>query len=151
MITVLVEDKTGNTELVYRKVQAPNNLVKEIRYYPNGDTLSVTPMLKGAVHGVVTQYQKGNVLKEQVAFQNGVQNGIFRRFDKDGVVVFEGQLKDGEKTGTWTTWYDDVQKQEERTYQNDVPSGKWTYWYIDGALKREEVYENGKLLESNDF
>lgn len=147
MVSVLA----GDTELIYRKSQSPDNLVKEIRYYPNGDTLSVTPMLKGAVDGVVSTYHKGNLLKEQVSFENGTQNGPFKRYDKDGVLVFEGQLKNGLKSGIWTTWYDEVQKQEERLYKSDVPSGKWTYWYIDGSIKREEVYQDGKLLEEKDF
>ena len=151
LITVLVEDIEGNTELIYKKHHAPENLVKEIKFYANGDTLSVTEMHKGAVHGLVSRYYKNNLLKEQVTFQDGKQNGIFERYDKDGILVFEGELKDGLKSGVWTTWYDDVQKQEERNYINDLPSGKWTYWYIDGSLKREEVYENGKLLEGKDF
>ena len=151
LITVLVEDKTGNTELVYKKSQGPENLVKEVKYYPNGDTLSITPMVKGAVNGILSRFYKGNLLKEQISYKNGVQDGMFRRYDKDGILVFEGELKNGLKTGVWTTWYDDVQKQEERTYVNDIASGKWMYWYIDGSLKREEVYKNGKLLEEKDF
>jgi antitoxin component YwqK of YwqJK toxin-antitoxin module len=151
LITVLVEDKTGNTELVYKKSQGPENLVKEVKYYPNGDTLSITPMDKGAVHGIVSRFHEGNRLKEQISFKDGTQDGLFRRYDKEGVLVFEGELKNGLKTGVWTTWYDDFQKQEERIYVDDLASGKWTYWYIDGSLKREELYKNGKLLEEKDF
>ena len=150
-VSVLVEDKTGNTELIYRKSQSPDNLIAEIRYYPCGDTLSITPMLKGAVNGVVSFFHKNNVLKDQVTFVDGKQNGTFKKFDKGGVLVFEGKLKDGLKNGNWTTWYDEVQKQEERTYVNDIPTGKWIYWYIDGSVKREEVYKDGKLLEAKDF
>ena len=151
LVSVLVEDKSGNVELVYAKTQSPENLVKEIRFYPNGDTLSVTPMLKGAVNGVVSNYHKDNRLKEQISFVNGKQNGVFRRFDAEGVLVFEGSLVDGKKTGVWTTWYDEVQMEEQRNYTDDVPDGKWTYWYIDGSPKREEVYEAGKLIAEKDF
>lgn len=151
LLTVLVENKAGNVELIYAKTQSPENLVKEVRYYPNGDTLSVTPMLKGAVHGVVTAYHKNNKLKEEVTFVQGKQNGLFRRFDADGVIVFEGTLVDGKKSGVWTTWYDDVQMEEQRSYADDMPNGKWTYWYIDGSVKREEVYEAGKLIAEQDF
>lgn len=151
LVSVVVEDKAGNTELVYRKVQSPENLVKEIRFYPSGDTLSVTPMLKGAVHGVVSFYYKNNLLKEQATFVYGKQDGPFKKFDKNGVLVFEGSLKNGLKSGNWRTWYDEVQVQEERSYTNDMPNGKWTYWYIDGSLKREETYKDGKLLDAKDF
>lgn len=151
VVSVIVEDKSGNTELIYTKVQAPENLVKEIRYYANGDTLSITPMLKGAVHGTVSRYWKGNKLKERITFANGVQSGSFERFDNNGTLVFEGELENGLKTGIWTTWYDDVQMQEQRVYANDVPNGKWTYWYIDGSLKREEVYKDGKLIEEKNY
>jgi antitoxin component YwqK of YwqJK toxin-antitoxin module len=151
MMNILVEDPMGNVELIYAGSQSPQNLVKEIRYYPNGDTLSVTPMKKGAVDGVVTFYYPENKPKEQTAFVKGMSQGEFKRFDKSGVLVLEGALKNGEKNGVWTTWYDEVQKQEERTYSDNQPDGKWTYWYIDGELKREEVYKLGKLIEEKDF
>lgn len=151
LVSVLVEDKAGNTELIYRKSQSPSNLVKEIKYYPSGDTLSITPMNKGVVDGMLTRFHKNNKLKEQVTFQNGAQNGPYKRYDKEGVLVFEGQLSNGQKTGKWITWYDDVQIEEERQYKNDQPDGKWSYYFIDGSLKREEVYNAGKLIEEKNF
>lgn len=151
LTSVLVEDPNGNVELIYAGTQSPEKLVKEIRFYANGDTLSITPMKKGAVNGVVSQYYPNNIIKEQTPFINGSQNGVFKRFDKDGVLVFEGQLLNGQKNGIWTTWYDDVQMEEQRTYIKDVADGKWTYWYIDGNLKREEVYKLGKLIEEKNF
>lgn len=151
LVSVLVEDQNGNTELVYARSEAPENLVKEVRFFPNGDTLTVTPMLNGKVDGVVLRYLEGNILVEEVTFKEGVQDGRFKRYDKDGILVFEGELTNGQKTGIWTTWYDDVQAQEKRSYSNDEPDGKWTYWYIDGSLKREEVFENGKLIESTEY
>lgn len=151
MVSVFVEDPNGNVELVYAGKELAENLVKEIRFYPNGDTLSVTPMKKGAVHGIVAFFYPENKPKEQTTFVNGVSQGVFKRFDKDGVLVLEGNLNKGEKHGVWTTWYDEVQQQEERTYLNGKPDGKWTYWYIDGELKREETYKLGKIIEEKDF
>jgi antitoxin component YwqK of YwqJK toxin-antitoxin module len=151
LMTVLVEDPSGNVELFYEGTQKPENLVKEIRYYSEGDTLSVTPMKKGAINGVVSFYYPNNQIKEQTTFDNGTQDGLFKRYDKEGILVFEGQLTNGLKEGVWTTWYDEVQMEEQRTYQNDVPEGKWTYWYIDGNVKREETYKLGKLIEEKDF
>lgn len=151
LMTVLVEDPNGNVELIYAGVQSPENLVKEIRYFPNGDTLMITPMKKGAVHGAVTSFHKDNLRKEEVTFEKGKQNGSYKRFDTDGILVFEGIMVDGMKHGTWTTWYDDVQIAEQRSYVNDQPNGKWTYWYIDGHVRREEVYDLGKLIDKTDF
>ena len=149
--SVLVEDKNGNTELIYAGTPSPENLVKEIVYYSNGDTLSITPMLKGAVNGSVKKFTEGNLLKEVVTFKKGEQSGIYQWYDNEGVLVFEGKLEKGLKTGVWTTWYDEVQVQETRTYTNDLAEGKWSYYYIDGTLKREEVYKNGKLIEEKNF
>lgn len=149
--TILLEDKNGNTELVYAGTPSPDNLVKEIIYYPSGDTLSITPMLKGAVNGSVKKFNEGNLLKEVVTFKKGEQTGIYQRFDDEGILTFEGKLDKGLKTGVWTTWYDDVQIQETRTYANDLAEGKWSYYYIDGSLKREEIYKNGKLIEEKNF
>jgi antitoxin component YwqK of YwqJK toxin-antitoxin module len=151
LTSVLVENPNGNVELIYAGLQSPENLVKEIRFSANGDTLSVTPMLKGAVHGIVKHYFPNNVLKEQIPFQNGDQTGIFKRYDSNGVLVFEGKLENGLKEDVWTTWYDEVQMEEQRNYVKDVAEGKWTYWYIDGNLKREEFYKLGKLIEEKNF
>lgn len=151
LTTVLVEDPAGNVELIYAGSQSPENLVKEIRYFSTGDTLSVTPMLKGAVDGVVTAYHKGNLKKEEVGFKRGVQDGVFRKYDKEGVLVFEGSMKNGRKNGVWITWYDEVQKAEQRNYVDDQADGTWTYWFIDGNLKREEIYKLGKLIEEKSF
>lgn len=151
MMSVLVEDPAGNVELIYAGAQSPGNLVKETRFYSNGDTLSVTPMRKGVVHGIAIFYYPDNKRKEQTTFANGISQGVFKRFDKDGILVLEGILNNGEKNGVWTTWYDEVQKQEERSYLNGEPDGKWTYWYIDGELKREETYKLGKIIEEKDF
>lgn len=151
LVSVLVEDANGNVELVYAGKQSAENLVKEIRFYPSGDTLSVTPLKKGAVDGVVSAYHRNNLLKEQTTFKDGKANGLFRQYDKEGVLVFEGELMNGQKSGVWTTWYDEVQMQEQRSYTADQPDGKWIYWYIDGTIKREEVYQLGKLIEEKDF
>ena len=102
-MSILVEDPTGNVELVYAGNQSSQNLVKEIRFYPNGDTLSVTPMKKGAVDGVVTFYYPENKPKEQTTFVSGISHGQFTRCDENGVLVVEGMLKNGEKNGVWTT------------------------------------------------
>jgi len=151
LISIVLEETHGNTELVYAGKQLPENLVQEIKFYPNGDTLSVTPMKSGAIHGLVSRFGENNVLKEQITFVQGKQQGIYKRFDAEGVLVFEGQLMDGRKTGVWTTWYDEVQKEEERGYSNGQPNGKWTYWYIDGSLKREETYKDGKLIDEKNY
>lgn len=151
LTTVLVEDPSGNVELIYAGTQTPENLVKEIRYFSNGDTLSITPMLKSAIHGVFTAYHQGNLKKEEVTFQKGIQDGIFRKYDKEGILVFEGGMSKGLKNGVWTTWYDEVQMAEQRVYVNDQADGVWTYWFIDGSPKREEIYKLGKLIEHKNF
>lgn len=150
-MSVLVEDPNGNVELTYQGKESTENLVKEVRFYPNGDTLSVTPMKNSVVHGVLSNYHAGNVIKDRTNFVQGKANGLYRQYDTNGQVVFEGMLKDGLKEGEWLTWYDESQLQEKRSYSNDLPDGKWSYWYIDGTLKREEVYEFGKLIEAKDL
>ena len=151
LTSVLIEDPNGNVELIYAGAQSAENLVKEIRYYPSGDTMTVTPMKKGAVEGVVRSFHKDNRPKDEVTFVKGKQDGLFRKFDKEGQLVFEGHMKNGLKDGVWTTWYDETQMQEQRTYVSDQPHGTWTYWYIDGNVKREETYDLGKLLGATDF
>lgn len=150
LVSVVPDDSDGTVELIYSGRVADDRLVKEIRYYPNGDTLSVTPMKKRKVHGVLKHYHPGNILEKTAVFGDGRQEGLFRQFDEKGVLLFEGTMKNGMKHGLWVTWYDETQREEERTYIEDRPHGTWRYWYIDGYLKREEEYENGELVKGID-
>lgn len=151
LLSILVERPNGDVEYVYEGEQSPEDLVKEIRYFPTGDTLSVTPMKQSRVEGVVRVFHPHNIIKEQTSFVAGKQDGKFRRFDPDGALVFEGQMKNGSKEGVWTTWYDEVQMEEQRMYLNNLLHGKWTYWYADGNLRRDETYELGKLIDENNY
>lgn len=144
-------DGQEKVQMQFRGDHIPENLVKEVRFYPNGNRKMVTPMKDQKVDGVVQYFYETGHLKEEVTFKNGVQEGTYKKYDDSGILVFEGTLTNGVKNGVWTTWYDEVQKEEERIYVNDLPDGTWTYWYIDGNLKREEVYENGKLKSEKEF
>ncbi|MBL4587629.1 MAG: hypothetical protein JKX84_11330 [Flavobacteriales bacterium] len=151
LVSVYVENAKGDVELVYEGVQSLENLVKEIRYFPSKDTLSITPMKKGAVSGIVQTFYSNNIPKEETSFVKGVQEGVFRRYDFEGILIFEGQMVRGSKEGVWTTWYDEVQMEEQRSYVNNQLHGNWTYWYADGNVRRTETYQLGKLIDQKDY
>jgi len=150
LVTVVVEDPKGNTELVYTGSAEPTNMVREVRFNPMGDSLAVTPLQDGVLHGEVLTFHPNGKRKELITYSEGKQNGRFVAYDLEGVVAFEGTLQDGKKHGLWSYWYDETQMKQQCAYENDVLTGKCSYWYIDGNLKREETYSAGKLVASQD-
>lgn len=150
VVTVLEEDASGSSVLTYAEKVQYENLLGEVRLASNGDTLSITPLLNGMLHGEMVSFHSNGLRKESVTFGNGQQTGPFKAYDLEGVLVFEGPLKDGKKHGLWNYWYDETQLKQQCHYENDVLAGKCIYWYIDGNLKREETYSAGKLVASQD-
>lgn len=148
LLTVTVEKEGGRTELTYMKTAEPANLTREVRFSDDGDTISLTSLMKGVLHGEMITYHENGQRKELATYTDGSLTGPFKAYDNEGTVVFEGNLTDGKKSGTWVTWYDDTQKRQECQYENDALSGRCTYWFIDGHLQREETYSDGKLISS---
>jgi antitoxin component YwqK of YwqJK toxin-antitoxin module len=151
LVTVLVEDPKGNTELIYMGSAEPANMVREVRYDAEGDSLAVTSLAEGVLHGEVMSFHPNGKRKEVTTYKEGKQTGAFKVYDLEGTLVFEGELNDGKKQGLWSYWYDETQMKQQCQYVNDVLSGKCTYWYIDGTVKREETYQDGKLVASKDL
>jgi len=150
LLTVTNETADGKVELTYQGDSVAQNLIQEIRFDGLGDTLAITQILKGVLHGEVVSFHPSGARKESVTYSNGVQSGPYRAFDTEGTLVFEGFLKEGKKHGAWATWYDATQMRQQCHYENDVLSGKCTYYFIDGNLQREETYSDGKLVASQD-
>ncbi len=150
LVTVLLEDSKGNTELTYLGTTEPAKLVKEVRFSIAGDTSALTNLAEGALHGQVVTFHPNGKRKELITYSAGKQNGPYQAFDTEGAVVFEGALLEGKKNGPWSYWYDETQMKQQCNYANDLLSGKCTYWYIDGNLKREETYSDGKLIAEKD-
>jgi len=151
LVTVVLEDSKGNTELIYTGSAVPTNMVREVRFNPHGDSLSVTPLQEGVLHGDVITFHPNGKRKELVTYAEGKQNGRFIAYDLEGVIAFDGTLKDGKKHGLWSYWYDETQMKQQCPFENDILTGKCSFWYIDGNLKREETYSAGKLIASQDF
>jgi antitoxin component YwqK of YwqJK toxin-antitoxin module len=150
IVSVTEQDATGTSVLSYAEQVQNDKLTGEVRLTPNGDTISITPLLNGVLHGEVVSFHPNGLRKESVTFADGKATGPFKAYDLEGVLVFEGILKDGRKHGLWKYWYDETQVKQQCQYQNDVLTGKCTYWYIDGNLQREETYSDGKLVASQE-
>lgn len=150
IITVSSDTGNGRAERSYIASESPSNLVREVLINTEGDTISVSSVNKGMLHGEIIAYHPNGVRKELVTYTNGSLTGPFVAYGNDGVAVFEGMLLNGSKQGMWVMWYDETQKRQECQYVNDVLSGKCTYWFIDGNLQREETYSDGKLIASMD-
>jgi antitoxin component YwqK of YwqJK toxin-antitoxin module len=150
IITVSSENANGRAQRTYLAAEAPANLLNEVLLNAEGDTMSVSSVSKGTLHGEQISFHPNGMRKELVTYVNGELTGPFLVYGNDGVLVFEGMLVSGKKHGTWSMWYDETQKRQECQYVNDLLSGKCTYWYIDGNLQREETYSDGRLIASTD-
>ncbi len=149
-MTVTEETDGGRAELTYLGEVQVDKLQREVRFSPTGDTLSITSLQKGVLHGELVMFHPNGQRKESVVYLNGVQDGPYKAFDTEGALVFEGTLREGRKEGIWSTWYDATQKRQECLFENDVLTGRCTYWFIDGSIQREETYRDGKLIASQD-
>jgi antitoxin component YwqK of YwqJK toxin-antitoxin module len=150
VITISTETASGRAERSYMASESPANLLSEVLLNAEGDTMSLSSVRKGVLHGEMISFHPNGMRKELVTYVDGEPTGPFLAYGNDGVPVFEGMLVNGKKHGTWAMWYDETQKRQECQYVNDVLSGKCTYWYIDGNLQREETYSDGKLIASTD-
>jgi len=150
LLTVVNESVEGNTELTYANEVKPEKLVQEVRLNAGGDTLSITSLKAGVLHGELVMFHPNGNRKEDVTYKDGKQDGPYHAYDTEGFVIFEGLLKEGLKQGVWTSWYDHTQMRQQCHYENDILAGKCTYWFIDGNIQREETYSDGKLIASED-
>lgn len=145
-----IASDTTKTVLYYKGSGKNKKLVKEEKYFDNGQMMSVQNFKKGQLHGEWKTWLKNGSPQEEGMYENGFKNGHFKFYDGTGELLYEGDMKDDMKHGTWTTWYDDSQMEEQKEYKDGQLDGRWVYWYIDGNLRREETYQNGvKLTEIN--
>lgn len=149
-VTVTEEIDGGRAEFTYTGEVRAEKLQREVRFSSSSDTVSITSLQKGALHGELVMFHPNGQRKESVVYLNGIQYGPYKAYDTEGTLVFEGTLREGRKEGVWVTWYDATQKRQECLYENDVLTGKCTYWYIDGSLQREDTYRDGKLIASQE-
>ena len=112
VITVTETYKDGDvSKISYHKITGNKiELVKEIKWYENG--------------------QK----REEGTFKDGKEDGLWTLWHDNGQKEGEGTFKNGKQDGLWTLWHDNGQKWMETTYK-DGRMIESTYWDKYGNKK----------------
>jgi antitoxin component YwqK of YwqJK toxin-antitoxin module len=97
-------------------------IVKEVRYYQNGEK----------------QYEG--------EYKNGEKHGLWVSWFENGEKWSEANFADGISEGRETVWYKSGVKNYEGHYGDGKLDGKWTFWDGDGNIVKEVNYENGVKL-----
>ena len=99
-------------------------VVKEIRYFPNGEKeAEICFNDEGQIHGTTIYWHDNGEKWLEENYVNDVKSGDFIEWYKSGKKSFQG------------------------TYKNGLPDGKWTFWDENGKKMSSIKYKNGKKIE----
>jgi antitoxin component YwqK of YwqJK toxin-antitoxin module len=88
--------------------------------------------------GVWSYYYETGELKQEIEYQNGVEDGKFKLYHENGLVAWQGDLIKGKHEGLWKEYYENGKIKEEVKYINDEGS-YINFWDHDG----NQLLKNG--------
>lgn len=98
------EDGTPKTIKYFKVSDRDSILVKEIRYYPNGNKQLEGEYRNLKRYGKWTYwYENGNKWSEG-HYKKGIDNGLKTVWYENGEKYYEGDMKDGQRIGIWRFW-----------------------------------------------
>ena len=98
------EDGSPKKVVYFKNFEKNKTLVKEIRYYPNGNK-----QIEGEYNDMRRQgkwtywYENGNKWSEG-HYKLGVEHGSKTVWYENGEKYYEGKVKDGDRVGIWRFW-----------------------------------------------
>jgi len=108
----------GTARIVkYYKNESKKNLVKEVRYWENGNK-----SMEGS-------------------YKNGKRTGQWTAWYSDGEIWSTGEYKDGLEHGLKTVYHENGQKYYEGAIKNEKRKGAWQFWDKEGKLIKEINYD----------
>ncbi len=123
-ITMYYSDSIPKIEVFYKYYGNSKKIMKEIRYFPNGEISS-----EGKYNDA------GNKTGEWISyFDNG------KKWHIDTYV-------NGKKSGKVIEWYKSGKKMYEADYQNDLPNGKWIIYDEMGKKISTTTYKDGQIVD----
>ncbi len=115
------------TQVIYHAKGNPDQVVKEVRFYDNGEK------------------------QEEGRFQEGQRHGKWVYWYPNGQKWSEGYFFDGERDGEARVWYDNGNLHYTGQYDKGVTAGEWLFYTPEGDKLKRVVYENGKKLSEESF
>lgn len=112
---------------IYESNDSTKNLVKQIRYYKNGEK------------------------EEEGEFLNGLKHGEWTYWYENGNVWSKGFFKNGLRDGKTQVYYENGNKHYSGFYTNSKSDKKWTFWNSEGKKTKEVIFDKGKIIEEKEF
>lgn len=100
----------------YRTEKGKQIVVKETRFFPNGEKSS---------EGEWTPDNK--------------KDGKWKQWFSNGELWIEEEYKNGMKNGSSTVWQENGKKLYEGEYNEDKPTGTWKYYDSKGNISKKET------------
>lgn len=92
-------DESKDGDIVEMLVETLGLTYKVKKYYPDGTLESVTPYVRGQIHGVVTVYSKDGKVEIMDTFFGGEPHGLYKYYDEQGRLVEKGNRYRGKPHG----------------------------------------------------
>lgn len=112
-------------------------------YYDRSITTRET-YLKGARHGMITQYYNNGDISEKTEWKNDKKSGIWEQYFKGNTLKLKASYLDNKLEGDFLVNYEDGRPYVKGSYLHEQRNGKWTFYNEDGTVKTELDYTGGK-------
>ena len=115
----------------------PKNVEQEIRYYEDGNVLSIRSLRDGKLNGrLIHFYQSGDTMEIQT-WKKGVLDGTVIKYFPTGGVKYKAKFVDDHVVGKAVTFKSEMEIALVQNYNSN------------GVLTHEYMYEDGRII--NDF
>jgi len=129
-----------NTLLPFFYDSEPLKYVNKIFYNLNYDKYNAYP------HGIVeTYYKDTKMIKERIAYKNGILNGLSEEYYSNGKLYKRKNYKNGIIDGLFEMWYENGKLSLLSSYKNLGYDGLCDKYYENGQLHSRKNYIDNKL------
>ncbi len=116
-IAMYYADSIPKIEYFYKYFGNKEYIAKEVRYYPNGTTMTEgTRNEKGERHGTWTSYHNNGKKWLSEEYVNDVRDGKIVEWYLSGKKMYEGYYSEGLASGKWTTYDENGKKISSKEY-----------------------------------
>ena len=120
-------DGTPQVVKYFKWVGNNKNLVREIRYFPNGDK------------------------EQEGTYEDGKKDGLWIQWYPNGEKWTEIHYDNGEKEGEMVVYFKSGKVNYKSNYKNNRPHGEWIYYDGRGNKKKKVVYDTGEIVSKKEF